>query len=409
MAKIANSNIINTIAIGALAVCAIGSAIAVSSSAPPQRRPIRIAAFGTLTGPVRSFGINSRATLKAAAERIDAAGGVKLKDGSIGYFDVSYADDHCKPDEAIDIVQRAAASEAILGIGPSCSSVAEPLYGELQRRVGDGADRGLQFPIFTDGATKADLAKISQWAFRNAPNEGDMYTALWKWVSAEYPDLKTVYAGEEGDFAHSHSTWEKIIKVEAETAGFTVTGSVSWSINDTAFAEQAKSIAAANADVAVISAHALSTCGVLKELTHLKYRPKLLVGLTSSSTPETLKLCGADAEGLLIPTSFIATTRETIEKALEVSRCGGIADLHGMAAWEILYTVKRVIEQQGIVPTPASVTADRRKLRDGLASLETMQGVLGTIKRRADRESLKPFVLAQVQSSEWKVVFTPPT
>src|SRR6516164_1539208 len=126
MAKIANSNIINTIAIGALAVCAIGSAIAVSSSAPPQRRPIRIAAFGTLTGPVRSFGINSRATLKTAAERIDAAGGVKLKDGSIGFFDFSYADDHCKPDEAIDIVQRAAASEAILGIGPSCSSVAEP-------------------------------------------------------------------------------------------------------------------------------------------------------------------------------------------------------------------------------------------------------------------------------------------
>ena len=161
MAKIANTNIIDTIAIGALAVCAIGSAIAVSSGAPPQRRPIKIAAFGTLTGPVRSFGINSRATLKAAAERIDAAGGVKLKDGSIGYFDVSYADDHCKPDEAIDIVQRAAASEAILGIGPSCSSVAEPLYGELQWRVGDTADRGLQFPIFTDGATKAWFGRES--------------------------------------------------------------------------------------------------------------------------------------------------------------------------------------------------------------------------------------------------------
>jgi branched-chain amino acid transport system substrate-binding protein len=279
----------------------------------------------------------------------------------------------------------------------------------LQGRVDDAADRGLQLPIFTDGATKADLAKISQWAFRNAPNEGDMYKTLWKWVSTQYPDLKTVYAGEEGDFAHSHSTWEKIIKVEAEAAGFTVTGSVSWSINDTTFAAQAGSIAAAGADVVVISAHALSTCGVLKELARLKYRPKLLVGLTSSSTPETLKLCGADAEGLLIPTSFIATTPETIEEALEVSRCGGIADLHGMAAWEILYTVKRVIEEQGISATPASVQADRRKLRDGLAGLETMQGSLGTIKRRVDRESLKPFVLAQVQGAEWKVVFTPPT
>jgi branched-chain amino acid transport system substrate-binding protein len=398
---------VNVIALGMLAACAIGSASATGDAAQ-QRRPIKIAAFGTLTGPVRSFGINSRAALQAAAERIDAAGGVKLKDGSIGYFDVTYDDDHCKLDEAVGILQRAAAAEAILGIGPSCSSVAEPLYGVLQRHVDDTSDHGLEFPIFTDGATKADLAKLSQWAFRNSPNEGPMYKVLWKWVLEKYPDLKTVYAGEEGDFAHSHSTWERIIKAEAEAAGFKVTGSVGWSINDTTFTEQAKSIAAAGADVVVISAHALTTCGVLKELTHLKYRPKLLVGLTSSSTPETLKLCGADAEGLLIPTSFIATTPETLEEALEVSRCGGIADLHGMAAWEILYAIKGVIERQGIVPTPISVKADRRKLRDGLAGLDTMQGLLGISRRRVDRESLKPFVLVQARGSEWKVVFTPP-
>jgi branched-chain amino acid transport system substrate-binding protein len=398
----------SAIVFGLLAACATGASSAAGDAAP-QRHPIKIAAFGTLTGPVRSFGINSRAALQAAAERIDAAGGVKLRDGSIGYFDVIYDDDHCQVDEAIGIVRRATASDAILGIGPSCSSVAEPLYGVLQRHVDDAADDGLQFPIFTDGATKADLARLSQWAFRNSPDEGRMYKVLWKWASEKYPNLKTVFAGEESDFAHSHSTWERIIKTEAEAAGFSVTGSVGWSINDTMFAEQAKSIAAAGADVVVISAHALSTCGVLRELSQLKYRPKLLVGLTSSSTPETLKVCGADAEGLLIPTSFIATTPETIEEALEVSRCGGVADLHGMAAWEILHTAKRVIEQQGIVPTPASVKADRRKLRDGLAGLETMQGLLGTIKRRADRESLKPFVLVQARSSEWRVVFTPPT
>jgi branched-chain amino acid transport system substrate-binding protein len=149
-------NPVNTIALGALAALAIGTALIGNGSEAPHRRPIKIAAFGTLTGPVRSFGINSRAALQAAAERIDAAGGVKLADGSIGTFDVSYADDHCRPDEAIRLLQRAAASDAILGIGPSCSSVAEPLYGVLQHSVGDTADHGLQFPIFTDGATKAD-------------------------------------------------------------------------------------------------------------------------------------------------------------------------------------------------------------------------------------------------------------
>src|SRR5262249_31496184 len=138
-------NRINTIALGALAAYAIGAAFAASNTTP-ERRPIKIAAFGTLTGPVRSFGTNSRAALQAAAARIDAAGGVKLRDGSIGYFDVTYADDQCRADDAIGIVQRAAASEAILGIGPSCSSVAEPLYGVLQRRVDDTADHGLQFP-----------------------------------------------------------------------------------------------------------------------------------------------------------------------------------------------------------------------------------------------------------------------
>jgi branched-chain amino acid transport system substrate-binding protein len=154
--------------------------ISAGGAEPAQRRPIKVAAFGTLTGPVKSFGINSRAALQAAAATIEAAGGVKLKDGSIGYFDVTYTDDHCKPDDAIAIVRAAAASEAIVGIGPSCSSVAEPLYGTLQHRVDDAADHGQQFPIFTDGATKADLARISEWAFRNAPNEGDMYKTLWK-------------------------------------------------------------------------------------------------------------------------------------------------------------------------------------------------------------------------------------
>jgi branched-chain amino acid transport system substrate-binding protein len=227
-------------------------------------------------------------------------------------------------------------------------------------------------------------------------------------VSQNYPGLKTVYAGEEADFAHSHATWDRIIKIEAEATGLKVIGSVGWSINDTAFAEQARSIADANADVVVISAHALSTCGVLTELARLKYRPKLLVGLTSSSTPETLKLCGAQAEGLLIPTSFIAATPKTIDEALAVSRCGGIADLHGMAAWEILDALKEVIERDGIVPTSASVPADRRRLRDGLAHTGTMQGLLGRILRRPDRESLKPFVLVQARGGEWKVVFTPP-
>jgi branched-chain amino acid transport system substrate-binding protein len=136
---------------------------------------IKISAFGALTGPVRSFGISSRAAALAAAHRIDETGGIHLADGSTGRFEVTYADDHCKPDDGIALLRAAAVSDALAVIGPSCSSVAEPLYGTLQRKADDVSDTGMQIPVFTDGATKAALARISEWAFRNAPNEADMY------------------------------------------------------------------------------------------------------------------------------------------------------------------------------------------------------------------------------------------
>jgi branched-chain amino acid transport system substrate-binding protein len=383
----------------------VAAILAGTGSAQQRTTSIKISAFGALTGPVRSFGINSRAALLAASRRIDRTGGVKLADGSVGHFDISYADDHCDADDGIALLQRAEASDALVVIGPSCSSVAEPLYRRLQRKVDDATDDGLQIPVFTDGATKADLARISEWAFRNAPNEADMYKVLWRWVRTNHPDIKSMYAGEESDFAHSHSTLQNIIAKEAAASGIQVLGSVGWSINDTSFVKATDAIQNAKADAVVLSAHAQTTCGVINQLVREKVQTKLLVGLTSASTPETLALCGSAAEGLVIPTSFIANSAETRKKAIEVSAAGGTADLHSMAAWEILYALKQVIEQSGIVPSPRTTTSARRRLRDALAGLQTMQGAMGTITRTPERESLKPFVLVRAERGKWQVIF----
>ncbi len=389
-----------------LLIASTGCLIAAAKPSPGGERavPIELQAFGALSGPVQSFGINSRAALLAASRRIDANGGVRLADGSVGHFKISYADDHCKPDDGIALLRAAAASDAIAVIGPSCSSVAEPLYGVLQRNAHDTTDSGLRIPVFTDGATKANLARISEWAFRNSPNEGDMYEALWQWVRTQYPNLHTVYAGEESDFAHSHSTLQNIISKQAAAAGLQQLGSTGWSINDVSFAAPARSIQQANADIVVISAHARTTCGVLKQLSQYGVHPKLLVGLTSASTAETLQLCGPAAEGLLIPTTFVANSDETRREAAAVAAEGGSADLHSMAAWEILYTLKSAIEKSGIVPSHASVASDRERLRETLASLRSIDGVMGPITRTPDRESRKPFYLVRVSRGQWEVI-----
>lgn len=375
-----------------------------SRPSDPAARWIHLGAFGALSGPVQSFGRNSWAALRAATDSVNQAGGVRLGNGATGYLRVSYADDHCAPADGIELLRVLAASDALVAIAPSCSSVAEPLYATLQRTTAAAGDTGLQMPVFTDGATKADLARISEWAFRNAPNEREMYRALWAYVRRRYPELHTVYGGQEADFAHSHSTWENIIRQEALAAGYTVTGAVGWSVADTAFDAPADTISAAGAHILVVSGHARTTCGILQAMARRHLRPALVVGLTSASSPETLERCAAAAEGLLIPTSFVPVTPAASAAALAVRRAGGIPDLHSMAAWEIVQTVKRVIEQEEIGGRPETLAADRRKLRDGLARLRTMDGLLGPIERTPDRESRKPFVIVQARRGGWRVM-----
>jgi len=144
-------------------------------------------------------------------------------------------------------------------------------------------------------AIKVGLAKISEWAFRNVPNEATMYSSVFYWLRASHPELKTVYGGVEEDFAHSRASWHVIMKDRAAANGFQVLGESKWLLADTNFATQVREMKKANADVVAISAHPFSLCGALKEMQRQGVKPKVLVGLTSSSSMETLEGCGKQA------------------------------------------------------------------------------------------------------------------
>jgi len=368
---------------------------------------IKITGFGAKSGVVRSFGINSEAALLAAADLINKGGGVKLADGSRAKIEVEFLDDRCDAAEGISVIRRIAGTNALVAVGPTCSNVAEPLFGILQKKVGDAGDSGLQMPVFTDVAIKVGLAKISEWAFRNVPNEATMYNSLFYWLHTQHPNLKTVYGGVEEDFAHSRATWYVVMKPRAEASGFNVVGNTKWLLADTNFATQVREMKKANADIVAISAHPFSTCGVLKEMQRQGVKPKLLVGLTSSSSLETLQGCAKQAEGIIIPTSFAPINKEAVAAAQTTAKFKGAADLHSMAAWENMFILKNVMESEGISGKPGDLQADRRKVRDGLAKLKTTKGLMGVTKRDAEREADKPYLFVHAKKGEWKVLYNP--
>jgi branched-chain amino acid transport system substrate-binding protein len=383
------------------------AALAVPGIAGAQEREVRISGFGAMTGVVRSFGINSKAALEAAADQINKAGGVKLGDGAKGKIVIDFLDDRCTAEEGISVVRRIASGNAIVAVGPTCSNVAEPLFGVLQKKAGDASDTGLQFPIFTDVAIKGGLAKISEWAFRNVPNEAQMYTTLFKWLKATRPELKTVYGGVEEDFAHSRATWHAIMKVVSAKEGYDVLGESKWLLNDTNFSNQAREAKKANADIIAIAAHPFTTCGMLKEMERQGVKPKLVIGLTSSSSLETLQGCAGQAEAIIIPTSFAPVNPQAQAAADAVAKFKGSLDLHSGAAWENVFILKQVMEEQKVMAKADTVQADREKIRAGLAKLSETRGLLGISKRTDDREAVKPYLFVHAKGGKWEVLHTP--
>jgi branched-chain amino acid transport system substrate-binding protein len=376
-----------------------------ASGAMAQEKTIRISGFGAKSGPVRSFGVNSEAAMLAAADVINKAGGVKLADGGKAKIVVDFFDDRCNAEEGISVVRRIAGSDALVAVGPTCSNVAEPLFGILQKKAGDASDSGLQFPVFTDVAIKVGLAKISEWAFRNVPNEMTMYSSVFYWLHTTRPELKTVYGGVEEDFAHSRASWHVVMKNRAEANNFNVVGESKWLLADTNFATQVREMKKANADIVAIAAHPFSMCGALKEMARQGVKPKVLVGLTSSSSIETLQGCAKQAQGIIIPTSFAPVNKEGKFAAQATAKFKGAADLHSMAAWENMFILKSVMESEKI--TGKDLQGDRRKIRDGLAKLTQTNGLMGVTKRTADREADKPYLFVQAKGNEWVVLHNP--
>jgi len=391
----------------AVAAALAATAAAFAPGAAAQERTVKIAGFGAKSGVVRSFGVNSEAAMLAAAEEINKAGGIKLGDGARGRIAVEFFDDRCNAEEGISVIRRIASADWIVAVGPTCSNVAEPLFGILQKKVGDASDSGLQMPVFTDVAIKVGLAKISEWAFRNVPNELTMYSSLFNYVRTEFPDVKTVYGGVEEDFAHSRASWYVVMKNRADANGFQVLGESKWLLNDTNFATQVREMKKANADVVEISAHPFTTCGVLKEMQRQGVKPKVLIGLTSSSSLETLEGCAKQAEGMIIPTSYAPVNPRAMAAAKATAKFKGNADLHSMAAWENMFILKGVMESEKVLARPDSVQADRRKVRDGLAKLKATDGLIGTSKRMEDREAEKPYVFVRAKSGQWAVYHNP--
>lgn len=376
---------------------------------------LRIGGMWALSGPAAYIGSSSKGLASLAVDEINEAGGVAIQ-GKRVKLELHTYDDACKAEEGLTVVRRLADADKVLfSLGPTCSSVAEPVFGILQKKLDDAGDTGLQFLFFTDTAIKFGLAKISPWAFRNVGNEPAMFDLTFKLIKERRPDLKTVAVAYESDFAHSVSTWQGAAKPALEKYGYRVVEIVEWRFEDTEFGAQTAKLRKANADILLMLTHTYTTCGSAKEFKRQRVKAKLMVGITSAASTETVQGCGQAVEGLTIPTNFAAITpkaKALAEKAWAKYKAD--SNLHSVPAYENVYAIKGIVEKAGVQNQQGTLLQDRRKVRDALAKLGSFPGVLSPIKMNGDddivkpRDVDKPIVVVQMRGGQWTVWYQPP-
>jgi branched-chain amino acid transport system substrate-binding protein len=378
---------------------------------------LRIGGMWALSGGAAFFGKSSLGLATLAMDEINEAGGVKVN-GKAVKLTMAAQDDACNAEQGLAAVRRLASVDKVLfSLGPTCSSVAEPVFGTLQKKLGDSSDTGLQLLFFTDTATKFGLAKLSPWVFRNTPDEPGMYDFIVAYLKEKHPQLKTVMVSYESDFAHSAATWKGALEPAIKKHGHhQVMEVVDWRWQDTEMGAQVTKLRKASADVYFSLTHTISTCASMKEMRRQRVRPKMIVGITSLAGTEVLINCPDVAEGIISPSNFAPITpraKQIADKAWDKYKAD--SNIHSVPAYENVHLVKSLIEKAGIKNTEESLLDDRRKVRDQLAAVGSFQGVLGKITMRPESDSVKPrdvdkdMLLVQIKSSKWTVFWAPPS
>jgi branched-chain amino acid transport system substrate-binding protein len=151
----------------------------------------------------------------------------------------------------------------------------------------------------------------------------------------------------------------------------------------------------------------------MREAKRQRITQTMLIGLTSSSSIETLQGCAKEAQTMIIPTAFAPVNDEARRIAMIVAKKGGFMDIHSAAVWEVMTVLVQALENTDVQLKAETLASDRRKIRDYVAAVGTWKGLLGTVASKNNEPSKhdgdvsKPWLLAQAEGAEWGIYWRP--
>ena len=375
------------------AVAIAGMLAALPGFAMAQAQELKIGVIYTVDGAWGSYGKKGFQGVRAAAEDVNARGGVNgMKIKLVEY------DNRANPGELPNIVRQLATVDNVLAIiGPNTSGEAEIVFPIANQ---------LKIPVLGTSVAKGGiLTKNRPWAYRNVmpddQNTGPVIAQVVKEKNirkvAVIVDVKDPVSKYMGSFF-----WPVLFdKVGVEN--LTKNDPVTFQSGDPSVTAQVSKLKALNPDAVVLAASPGDAAKIAIEIRRQGMKQQLL-GSGALFGDEFLRSGGNAVEGAITAAQFWRDNPDPKVHGYVTSlekRTGEPPVLHDAYAYDAVLTMAEAVKKSGVTNKPADLAKDRERIRDALAGIKIVGASGAWSLDPQTGEVDRPMMKALISGGKW--------
>jgi len=361
--------------------------------AAAQAQELKIGVIYTVDGAWGSYGKKGFQGVRAAAEDINARGGVNgMKLKLVEY------DNRASPGELPNIVRQLATVDNVLAIiGPNTSGEAEIVFPIANQ---------LKVPVLGTSVAKGGiLTKNRPWAFRNVMpddlNTGPVIAQVVKEKNikkvAVIMDVKDPVSKYMGSFF-----WPGLFD-KVGVQNLTKTDAVTFQSGDPSVAAQVSKLKALNPDAVVLAASPGDAAKIAIEIRRQGMKQQLL-GSGALVGDEFLKSGGNAVEGAITAAQFWRENPDPKAHAYLMAlekRTGEPPVLHDAYAYDAVLAMAEAVAKGGVTNKPQDLAKDRERIRDALDGIKVVGGSGSWSLDAKTGEVERPMLKATIARGQW--------
>jgi len=331
---------------------------ATAASAQP---PIKIGAFGPMTGGAAGYGQSEREAIDLVVEEANAAGGVLGRK-----IEVLYGDDAGKPEQAVSIAKRFVTADEVVMVLGGISSPTSMAVSQVT-----GQEKVPQ--IIVAGTAARITLQGNPWIFRSAVPDTKLAGDLADFISQKFPKVKrigAIYVND--DFGKGGVT---AFVERANRYGIQIVADEKYTRGDIDYTAQLTKLRGAGADAILDWSRYHEGALIAKQVKQMGIKLPIF-GSDGAAHPKYIELGGDAVEGVYYATHFSPATsghlpvaRKLVEKVR--AKYGKAPDFIHAEAYDAALVALDAIRRAG--------SLDRDKIRQAITTTD-LDGTRGRIR-----------------------------